>query len=105
MCDLCDFAHIAKRSDFVSKECHSMEDLFYGTATVGDRGQIVIPAEARKALDINPGDKVLVVKHPTTEVLAIFKIGVMSEVFGSMLESVKRMESQAASSEEAHETL
>jgi AbrB family looped-hinge helix DNA binding protein len=81
-----------------------MEDLFYGTATVGDRGQIVIPAEARKKLDINPGDKVLVVKHPTTEVLAIFKIGVMSDVFESMLESVKRMESQAVS-EDGHETL
>ncbi|MEN6358413.1 MAG: AbrB/MazE/SpoVT family DNA-binding domain-containing protein [Armatimonadota bacterium] len=88
----------------MSKECHSLEDLFYGTATVGDRGQIVIPAEARKELDINPGDKVLVAKHPTTDVLAIFKIGVMSEVFGSMLESIKRVESQAVSEDE-HETL
>lgn len=87
------------------KECHSLEDLFYGSATVGDRGQIVIPAEARKELDINPGDKVLVAKHPTAEVLAIFKIGVMSEVFESMLESIKRVESQVASSEEEHETL
>ncbi len=28
----------------------------YGTVKVGDRGQVVIPAEARKELDIKPGD-------------------------------------------------
>ena len=32
----------------------------YGTATVGTKGQIVIPAEARQALDIKPGDKLFV---------------------------------------------
>ena len=80
----------------------SMEDNFYGTATVGDRGQIVIPAEARKELDINPGDKILVVKHPAANVLGIFKIGSMSEVFESMLEDVKRLESKAAESPDNH---
>ncbi len=33
---------------------------FYGAVTVGERGQIVIPQEARDALQINPGDKLLV---------------------------------------------
>ncbi len=41
---------------------------FYGTATVGEKGQIVIPAEARKANDIKTGDKIVVAggngKHP-----------------------------------------
>ncbi|MDR1118142.1 MAG: AbrB/MazE/SpoVT family DNA-binding domain-containing protein [Bifidobacteriaceae bacterium] len=32
----------------------------FGTATVGERGQIAIPAEARKALSIKSGDKVVV---------------------------------------------
>jgi AbrB family looped-hinge helix DNA binding protein len=89
----------------VPKKCPSLEDFFYGIATVGDRGQIVIPAEARKQLDINPGDKLLIVKHPSTDVLAIFKIGVMSEVFESMLDSIERIESQATSSGEEHETI
>lgn len=32
-----------------------------GTATVGAKGQIVIPAEAREKLGIQPGDKVFIV--------------------------------------------
>ncbi len=33
---------------------------FWGSATVGERGQIVIPADARQKLDIKPGDKLLI---------------------------------------------
>jgi AbrB family looped-hinge helix DNA binding protein len=33
----------------------------YGTATVGTKGQIVIPSEAREVLGINTGDKLYVV--------------------------------------------
>ena len=33
---------------------------FYGAVTVGERGQIVIPIEARKELGLEPGNKLLV---------------------------------------------
>ncbi len=33
---------------------------FYGTITVSDRGQIVIPAQARRDFGIEVGDKLLV---------------------------------------------
>jgi len=33
---------------------------FYGSVTVSERGQIVIPAEARKDFNINTGNKMLV---------------------------------------------
>lgn len=33
---------------------------FYGSITVSERGQIVIPVEARKDFDIRTGDKLLV---------------------------------------------
>ena len=46
---------------------------FYGTATVGERGQLVIPSEARTELGINPGDKLLVMKHP--EIVQCLPIG------------------------------
>ena len=32
----------------------------FGIGTVGDKGQIVIPAKARKIFNINPGEKVVV---------------------------------------------
>jgi AbrB family looped-hinge helix DNA binding protein len=32
----------------------------YGAVTVGERGQIVIPAQARKLYHIKPGDKLVV---------------------------------------------
>lgn len=32
----------------------------FGVVTVGDKGQIVIPAKARKLFDIKPGDQVVV---------------------------------------------
>jgi AbrB family looped-hinge helix DNA binding protein len=34
---------------------------FYGSATVGAKGQIVIPQEAREALNIHPGDKLVII--------------------------------------------
>lgn len=33
---------------------------FYGTTTIGEKGQIVIPAEARKLMKLKTGDKLLV---------------------------------------------
>ncbi len=32
---------------------------FYGSATVGEKGQIVIPVEARKVMHLNSGEKLL----------------------------------------------
>ncbi|PRX98015.1 AbrB/MazE/SpoVT family DNA-binding domain-containing protein [Allonocardiopsis opalescens] len=37
---------------------------FYGAVTVSERGQIVIPAQARRDLGIEPGDKLLVLADP-----------------------------------------
>lgn len=37
---------------------------FYGKVPVGAKGQIVIPAEARKAMGINPGDNLIIISGP-----------------------------------------
>jgi len=37
---------------------------FYGKVTVGTKGQIVIPVEARKAINIKPGDSVIIMSGP-----------------------------------------
>lgn len=37
---------------------------FFGKVPVGTKGQIVIPAEARKAMNIKPGDSVMIISGP-----------------------------------------
>jgi AbrB family looped-hinge helix DNA binding protein len=37
-----------------------MAPKFYGVTTVGERGQVVIPAEARRDLELTPATKLLV---------------------------------------------
>jgi len=37
-----------------------MKDKFIGIAKVGEKGQIVIPKEARDMFNINPGDSIVV---------------------------------------------
>jgi len=46
----------------------------FGMVTVGDKGQIVIPAKARKLFDIRPGDQ-LVVLGDDTQGMALMKSG------------------------------
>ena len=41
-----------------------LNEFFYGSVTVGERGQVVIPAEARKQSGFEAGDKLLVFRHP-----------------------------------------
>ncbi|MFH1061833.1 MAG: AbrB/MazE/SpoVT family DNA-binding domain-containing protein [Candidatus Omnitrophota bacterium] len=36
----------------------------FGTVTVGQRGQVVIPMKARKALKLKPGDQLIVMSGP-----------------------------------------
>lgn len=71
------------------------EDSFYGSATVGERGQIVIPAEARAEMGIHPGDKVLIMKHPVHRGLVLFKIDAAREFleeFSTMLTKLDKSE-------------
>jgi len=41
-----------------------LEEHFVGAVTVGERGQVVIPAAVRDACGIQPGDKLLAFHHP-----------------------------------------
>lgn len=51
----------------------------FGTVKVGERGQIVIPKEARELFDINPGDTLLVMGDKE-QGIAIAKADVMKDV-------------------------
>ncbi len=41
-----------------------------GTATVGPKGQVVIPAEVRESMGIKPGDKLLAIQVCPKNVIA-----------------------------------
>jgi AbrB family looped-hinge helix DNA binding protein len=49
------------------------EKKLYGTATVGTKGQIVIPATAREELGINTGDRLYVIGSPAAGIVALLK--------------------------------
>ncbi len=59
----------------------------FGMVTVGDKGQIVIPAKARKLFDIKPGDQ-LVVLGDDTQGMALLKAG----DFLAMADAVRQMQ-------------
>ncbi|MCW5937810.1 MAG: AbrB/MazE/SpoVT family DNA-binding domain-containing protein [Fimbriimonadaceae bacterium] len=63
-----------------------LEKCFYGATTVGERGQIVIPAEARADLGIKAGDKLIVMRDPVVKGLMVAKI----EAFQALLEEMTR---------------
>lgn len=72
---------------------------FYGSATVGERGQIVIPAEARHALGIAPGDKVLILNHPVHQGLQVFKIEAARAFLDEFTAMLDDMEAQTGGDE------
>ena len=57
----------------------------FGMVTVGDKGQIVIPAKARKLFNISPGDE-LVVLGDETQGMAIIK----AQYFLTMADAIRR---------------
>lgn len=46
---------------------------FYGSATIGTKGQIVVPAEAREELKMTEGEKVVILKSPHHSGLLVLK--------------------------------
>ncbi len=45
----------------------------YGTATVGTKGQVVIPSDAREAIGIKPGDRLYVVGSSSKKYVGFIK--------------------------------
>ena len=68
------------------------EECFYGTVTVGERGQVVIPAELRKELEIQAGDKLLIWKHPSGKGVMLFPADAVREFMNKMLANLEHAE-------------
>ena len=61
----------------------------FGTAKVGDRGQIVIPKEARELFGIQPGDTLLIVGEEDTG-LIVSRPEVLTNLATQVFDSVKK---------------
>ena len=60
----------------------------FGTAKVGDRGQIVIPKEVRELFHIDPGDTLLIVAEENTG-LVVSKPEALNDIANKIFDSVK----------------
>ena len=63
----------------------------FGTAKVGDRGQIVIPKEAREYLNIHPGDTLLILGSER-QGLVVSRPEVLDRVAQEILQSTEEKE-------------
>lgn len=61
----------------------------FGTAKVGDRGQIVIPKEARELFGIHPGDTLLILGEAETG-LVVTRPEVLNDLASELLSNVKK---------------
>jgi AbrB family looped-hinge helix DNA binding protein len=62
----------------------------YGTVKVGDRGQVVIPSDARKDFNIKPGDLLLVVAGKNRRGIAMVKADAMKEFASRVLKGLEQ---------------
>jgi len=63
---------------------------FYGTVTVSERGQIAIPAEARREFEINTGDKLLVMGH-LGHGIGLIKTSALKEMLSHMTDMFQQI--------------
>jgi len=62
----------------------------YGTATVGTKGQVVIPADAREALDIKTGDRLYVMGSKTKKFVGFIKEEQLREMLSHLTENIEQ---------------
>ena len=64
--------------------------VFYGSTTVGERGQVVIPVEARKDMNIMPSTKLLVLGGPHKNVIILAKAEYVTEMMTKMTDMLNQ---------------
>ena len=66
----------------------------YGAVTVGERGQLVIPAELRRALKIKSGDQLMVFAKPDKKVINLMPTKDFSEFLEKAAKIISKLESK-----------
>jgi len=68
----------------------------YGSVTVGERGQLVIPAELRKALSIKSGDQLMVFAHPEKKIISLMPSKDFTKFLDRAAKVISKLESKVA---------
>ena len=68
--------------------------MFYGSTTVGERGQIVLPVKLRNDFKIKKGDKLLVIVDPHGSRINLVNPDTMSKFLDMMSENINQMKSK-----------
>ena len=82
---------------------HSKGKFFFGSVKVGERGQIVIPSEARKLFNINPGDQLLVFGDKKKGI-GLIKATILKK-FASQLFQIFEMEKESKENDDKNEEI
>ena len=67
----------------------------YGAATVGERGQIALPADARRELGIDPGDKLMVFGNRLNGSIVLIKADVFEGFADFFMTKLNKLGSSA----------
>jgi len=69
------------------------EMIFYGSTTVGERGQIVLPAKMRKEFNIKKGDKLLVIGNPDMNHINLINQETLTKHLEKISENINQIKS------------
>ena len=86
------FIHFVRFVGNFSQILHIMQEkdgkYIFGVVKVGDKGQIVIPRDARKKYDIKPGDALLLVGDENG--MALVKVEIFQDMVGQVMDGLKK---------------
>jgi AbrB family looped-hinge helix DNA binding protein len=68
--------------------------IFYGSTTVGERGQIVLPVKLRNDFKISKGDKLLVIVDPHGSRINLINPDTMSKFLDMMSKNISHIKSK-----------
>ncbi len=68
------------------------EICFYGSTTMGPKGQIVIPSKLRKELKITKGDQFIVVKNEHMDSIVIIKAENLTKMLKHISKNISTIE-------------
>ena len=74
-----------------------------GMAVMGEKGQVVIPADARKAVNIGPGSKLVVLSAPRGEGLVLIPVEEMESIMRHATEHLGLMKENFNQAKESDE--